>query len=908
MPRLPFLPPARPWASLLLAATLVLAGCAAPGTPPASPAASPAPPGGMDFTPAPYQVPVPPDAPWPMFRRDHRNTGRSTISAAYHEDQPWAFRTGKGIFSTPVVDADGTIYIGSADRNFYAINPDGTERWRFSTGEIIDSAAALHAPDPATGIAAITVPSGDGFLYHLDTNPALAQPQDRLLWAFDAAAHPGTGFNNWFEGNVALGYDGTIYAGNTNFNYYALHPDGTLAWSYPTGSNNWSQAALAPDGSLFWASNDTYVRRVDPAGQEQWTKRTLGFIAASAALGAGPEGDTLYIGSFDSTLLALDPATGETRWRYTTGDHIYSSVALGQDASGHTTAIYFGSTDGVFYALRPDGSLMWQFDTGDPIRSSPALGPAPQGEDGAIVYFGSGNGKLYALDAATGARRWSFDTTVDEPELADRNDLNGSPALGQTGVYIGGEHGFLWYVPYDYCLHHAGPRCSTDPAADLPADMAGLFYVTPGGSTLLEDPATLPAAAVITLRLVVREAGQTLDAAVCNSPVGCPAGALQVTITPEVPIRVEKSADGHYLHIIPDGFLEPGTAYTIAVQGQAYTGGLRLGNLSLGGRRLRPFSDTLAFTAQDSALPRLPLQVGPDEVTALEWTRLAVPLPPMLTSLNQIGFDSMDWLLGAVDVGEPGPDGTGRLLLWAVGAQRDANGQLVVDPQTNYLLPLSGTYRGDAFILSNQDFDMKITEVDVPFHLFELRGRLRADRTLLPAASAYAETEVLSIPNFGPYMVVAGLANNWFEKLLPVGTYVMRDGTLPATSAEGTASPAPYRRPPGVSVASLAYSPPTTQAAGQVTATLALAPGATYPSTAHKAAILLVDNATGEPVFLDYLANLSQAAGPTGDLQSITLALPPGTSLPANPEAIVILDVFPLHRQPLAEASPPPGS
>lgn len=199
---------------------------------------------------------------------------------------------------------------------------------------------------------------------------------------------------------------------------------------------------------------------------------------------------------------------------------------------------------------------------------------------------------------------------------------------------------------------------------------------------------------------------------------------------------------------------------------------------------------------------------------------------------------------------------------------------------------------------------MKITEVNVSFHLFELRGRLRADLTLLPAASAYAETEVLSIPDFGPYMVVAGLANNWFEKLLPVGTCVMRDGTLSAAASAGeTGTPAPYRRPPGVAVAGLAYRPPTAEAAGQVTATLQLAPGAAYPATDHKAAILLVDSATGEPVFLDYLANVSQAAGPTGDLQAITLALPAGTPLPAAPEAIVILDVFPLHRQLLASAA-----
>jgi len=49
-------------------------------------------------------------------------------------------------------------------------------------------------------------------------------------------------------------------------------------------------------------------------------------------------------------------------------------------------AIYFGSTDGIFYALDPTGRLLWSYDTGDPIRSSPAVGRAPEG-DGEIIYF-----------------------------------------------------------------------------------------------------------------------------------------------------------------------------------------------------------------------------------------------------------------------------------------------------------------------------------------------------------------------------------------------------------------------------------------------------------------------------------------------------------------------------------------
>ena len=80
------------------------------------------------------------------------------------------------------------------------------------------------------------------------------------------------------------------------------------------------------------------------------------------------------------------------------------------------------------------------------------------------MYFGAGNGTLYALNAANGTRRWSFDTTRStNPILRDRNDLNGSPALTNTGVVIGGEDGYLKYVPYDYCLQVAA-TCAATPA------------------------------------------------------------------------------------------------------------------------------------------------------------------------------------------------------------------------------------------------------------------------------------------------------------------------------------------------------------------------------------------------------------------------------------------------------------
>ncbi len=840
-----------------------------------------------------YRVPVRPDAPWPTFRRDHRNTGRSPLPARGDETSPWFFETGKGIFSTPVIDRDGTAYVGSADHVFYAVGSDGRERWRFETGEIVDSAAALGPALPGEP-PSVTVISGDGLMRRLRTEgPGAPAP----LWTFDARSAPGSGFNDWFEGNVAVGFDGTLYAGNTNFNYYAVGSDGQLRWTYPTGSNNWSAAALAEDGTLFWGSLDGKVHAVTSAGRELWTKRTLGFVAASAALGSD---GTVYIGSFDSNLYALDPKTGSVRWKFPTGDHIYASVALGADAAGRTNALYFGSADGVFYALDSEGRLRWKYDSGDPIRSSPALGAGPGGEPDAIVYFGSGNGRLYALDARSGRRRWSFDTTPAEPELRDRNDLNGSPALGPWGVHIGGEHGRLVFVPYDFCLRPPplggapDPRCSTEPGEDLPLDTVELRWVTPGGNTLAEPPARILPATVLTLRLLVRRDGSTVDARLCNLPFFCGEDDLRIRVEPDVPLQVEPSADGRTLHLIPERILEPGSRLALQVDGAWYTGGWRLGNLTLGGSRAGRFQQRFEL-AVEPVRPGPPLSAAADAVSAFELTRLAAPLPAMLPSLNQIGFDYMDWIVGAIEVGPASDDGTGSLLLWAVGARRDAQGRLVPDPGSDFALPLAGEYRGRAFSVSDRRFVMRITGIPIPFDRFELRGVMDRDGRVERGATAWAETGVLSIPNFGPYLVLAGLANRWIEKLLVFGTYVTR----PYDARSGA-----NRRPEGVSLGSLEARPAGTLRAGEVLATFRLAGGARYPAAKHRPAILLL-GPDGAPLALDYPDALSSEADADGNLASVRLRLPARTEVPAGSRVIVLLDVFPLARATWDEVSAP---
>ncbi len=57
----------------------------------------------------------------------------------------WQFDVGDPIRAAPAIGADGTIYVGSDDRNVYAINPDGTEKWRFQTEGMFRSSPAIAA-------------------------------------------------------------------------------------------------------------------------------------------------------------------------------------------------------------------------------------------------------------------------------------------------------------------------------------------------------------------------------------------------------------------------------------------------------------------------------------------------------------------------------------------------------------------------------------------------------------------------------------------------------------------------------------------------------------------------------------------------------------------------------------------
>jgi outer membrane protein assembly factor BamB len=116
---------------------------------------------------------------------------------------------------------------------------------------------------------------------------------------------------------------------------------------------------------------------------------------------------------------------GEQRWAFATGDTVTSSPVV----SGGV--VYVGSGDHLLYAVDAStGAERWAFRTRDSVDASAAVA-------GDAVYVGSVDYNLYAVDAASGSQRWTFPT---------ESGVYSSPAVAGGLVYFGSTDYHLYAV------------------------------------------------------------------------------------------------------------------------------------------------------------------------------------------------------------------------------------------------------------------------------------------------------------------------------------------------------------------------------------------------------------------------------------------------------------------------------
>ncbi|MDY6835093.1 MAG: PKD domain-containing protein [Chloroflexota bacterium] len=395
------------------------------------------------------------DDPWLMFGHNAQRTGRSYYSGPQNHSLYWSYDIGgasdlPGIASSPAISADDTIYVGTADGSILALNPNGTQKWAFDTGDYVSTAEWILS-SPAIG--------QDGTIYFGSQEPQgngedlVPDQQDGTLWALDSNGNLKWKYDTqgWILSSPAIDDDGIIYFGSGDGYIYALRPDVDLSqgergkWTFNTQDWILSSPAIGMDGTIYIGSQGESADIYDPAsghlwaidpdnGSKIWDYSTVGGVLSSPAVG---DDGTIYFGTSDGKFYALN-SSGTPKWNtpYNTSERIVSSPAIGLDGT-----VYFGSQeppgwredpdpnrqDGNLWAIHPDGSLKWSYSTSGWILSSPAIDP-----DG-VIYFGCGNSRLYAIYPDR-TIKWTY-TAADW--------ILSSPTIGDGVLYIGSSDGKL---------------------------------------------------------------------------------------------------------------------------------------------------------------------------------------------------------------------------------------------------------------------------------------------------------------------------------------------------------------------------------------------------------------------------------------------------------------------------------
>jgi hypothetical protein len=242
--------------------------------------------------------------------------------------------------------------------------------------------------------------------------------------------------------------------------------------------------------------------------------------------------------------------------------------------------------------------------------------------------------------------------------------------------------------------------------------------------------------------------------------------------------------------------------------------------------------------------------------------RLAIPLPTLMPSYNQIGFDSLHYVVGVVEA-EAG-HGVG----WMAGGRLLEGGAVSVDPATKALFPLDLAIDGDRLTLQNQEgLSVEIMNATLPFKTFRMAVRLAGTGDAAGPAVLSGSTICAEVPFYGPFLQTLGLCN-------PQTDVVRFFGGANFVHAPKSAAPS------GVGDVTFDVT------AGAVTATIA---GGALRASEHLAGILLVDAVTGKPVTLGYGLETKRTADPSGVLTSVTIPLA-GHAVPKSVRAYLMID------------------
>jgi outer membrane protein assembly factor BamB len=325
----------------------------------------------------------------------------------------------------------GTMYIGSMGGAIVALNAEsGVRMWEWKAekeevGSFLSCGAGAGQFSAGQVYGGPLVVDGvayfgayDGKVYALDVEDG------DELWSYQ--------LDGTIVGGIAVA-NGTLYVGTSDGYLYALETEvegmeGRLKEGFvpvETGDKVWAQPVVHDD-TVYFGSLDHKLYAVDGAtGESIWDEpfETGGGIGSPPVVVNG----VVYIGSFDSKFYAVDAATKEEKWVFEAENWFWANPVY------RDGIIYACSLDHKVYAIdAASGELAssWPgpFDAGSEIKSSPVIV-----DD--VLVVASEFGKIYGLDIQSGSEEWDVDLEAKV----------GSALFGSDGFcHVNAQDGWLY--------------------------------------------------------------------------------------------------------------------------------------------------------------------------------------------------------------------------------------------------------------------------------------------------------------------------------------------------------------------------------------------------------------------------------------------------------------------------------
>lgn len=241
--------------------------------------------------------------------------------------------------------------------------------------------------------------------------------------------------------------------------------DGDVRWQASSGGDG---HAVTDD--RIYTSGQGNVWAFDLAGELVWDERTDKRTTAVPAVADG----TLCVATRDGLVYGFDADTGDRNWTFEVAAHTGRDDPAGFDVTGGVTiydgTAYFGTWDRTVYAVTLEtGELEWSRETNGGIDVCPAAA------DGTI-YVGNDGGRILALDAATGTRKWES-RRLGAP-------LGRGIALSDDTAYAVSEEGLLAAVNRSDGTTRWRHLMSNGRVRGSPAVADGMVFMTDGAGVV----------------------------------------------------------------------------------------------------------------------------------------------------------------------------------------------------------------------------------------------------------------------------------------------------------------------------------------------------------------------------------------------------------------------------------------